>query len=211
MAHATIEQQLHDGLAELGLTATPVQITSLTRFLRLLEKWNRAFNLSGIRDPHDMAARHVLDSLTVLPYLHGISILDVGTGAGLPGLPLAVLEPRRHFTLLDSGGKKVRFVRHALGELALANVSVVQERVEAYSPADAFDTVVCRAFTSLGSFARRCGRLAASRGRLVAMKGHFPEDELAESPADWQATEVAAVTVPGLAGQRHVVVLERKE
>lgn len=211
MAHADTEEHLRSGLSELGLPVTVQQIDLLTRFLGLLEKWNRAFNLSGVRDPEDMVVRHVLDSLTALPYLHGLCVLDVGTGAGLPGLPLAVLQPRRQFTLLDSGGKKTRFVRHAVGELSLTNVTVVQTRIEEYESADAFDTVICRAFASLGAFARDCGRLVASGGRLVALKGRFPQDELAELPADWQATEVVAVTVPGLAGQRHVVVCERSE
>ena len=209
MAHAHTEDHLRAGLAELGVAPTPAQIGSLTQFLALLEKWNRAFNLSGIRDPDEMVVRHVLDSVTALPWLHGLSILDVGTGAGLPGLPLAILDPQRQFTLLDSGGKKIRFVRHAIGELALNNVSVVQQRVEDFTTPDPFDTVLCRAFASLGAFVRSSGRLVANGGRLVAMKGRFPEDELAELPADWQATDVAAASVPGLAGQRHVVVVER--
>ena len=208
-AHIEIEEQLRNGIAGLDLEVTTAQITSLTRFLRLLEKWNRAFNLSGVRDTDEMVPRHVIDSLTVMPYLAGIRILDVGTGAGLPGLPLAIMQPSRHFTLLDSGNKKIRFVRHVVGELALKNVDVVHQRIEDFGSPDAYDTVVCRAFTSLGSYARRCGRLVASAGLLVAMKGRFPDDELAELPKDWQATQVAAVAVPGLAGQRHVVVMER--
>lgn len=209
MAQAQTEDHLRAGLAELAVATTAAQITSLVQFLALLEKWNRAFNLSGVRDPDDMVARHLIDSVSVLPWLHGLSVLDVGTGAGLPGLPLAILDPQRQFTLLDSGGKKIRFVRHVIGELALNNVSVVQQRVEDFSPADPFDTVLCRAFASLGSFVRSSGRLAANGGRLVAMKGRFPGDELAELPADWQATEVAEVSVPGLAGQRHIIVVER--
>ena len=209
MAHAETEEHLRAGLVELDVPASPEQIGALTRYLGLLEKWNRAFNLSGIRDPDEMVVRHILDSLTALPSLHGLCVLDVGTGAGLPGLPLALLEPRRQFTLLDSAGKKTRFVRHVVGELSLRNVTVVQERVENFEPADPFDTVICRAFSSLGAFARDCGRLVAAGGRLVALKGRFPEDELAELPGDWQATEVVAVAVPGQAGQRHVVVCQR--
>ena len=211
MAQHALEERLREGLTELHPATTPGQISSLNHFLRLLEKWNRAFNLSGVRDTNEMVTRHLLDSLTALPYLHGISIVDVGSGAGLPGVPLAIIESRRRFTLVDSGGKKIRFLRHALGELALTNVSLVHQRVEDYSPVEAFDTVICRAFTSLSSFVRRCGRLSASGGRLVAMKGRAPADELAELPPDWQATQVIAVAVPGLAGQRHIVVLERKE
>jgi 16S rRNA (guanine527-N7)-methyltransferase len=208
-AQAELEERLAKGLPLVGLEPVPAQVAALAHFLRLLDKWNKAFNLTAVRDPLEMVSRHILDSISVLPYLHGISILDVGTGAGLPGIPLALIDPQRQFTLLDSGGKKVRFVRHAAGELAIANVSVVNERVEEYEPADAFDTVLCRAFTSVGEFVRRCGHLAGSGGRLVAMKGHFPEQELAAMPSAW-AADVAAIKVPGQAGERHVVILQRR-
>jgi 16S rRNA (guanine527-N7)-methyltransferase len=197
-AQADLEERLAKGLPLVGATPTDEQVAVLARFLRLLDKWNKAFNLTAVRDPVEMVTRHVLDSASALPYLHGISILDVGTGAGLPGFPLALLDPQRQFCLLDSG-KKVRFVRHAAGEMAIRNVSVVQARVEDYEPADPFDTVLCRAFTSIGGFARRCGHLAAKGGRLVAMKGRFPEAEL------------AGLNIPGLPVDRHIVVLRRRE
>jgi len=209
-AEAELEDRLAGGLPLVGVSPTPDQLASLGRYLRLLDKWNKAFNLTAVRDPLEMVSRHVLDSISVLPYLHGISILDVGTGAGLPGIPLALIDPKRQFSLLDSGGKKVRFVRHAVGELEIRNISVVRERVENYEPADSFDTVLCRAFTSVGDFVRRCGHLAGSGGRLVAMKGRFPEQELAGLPSVW-AAEVAAINVPGQAGERHIVVLQRRE
>jgi len=210
-AQADLEERLAEGLPLVGVTPTSGQIAALARFLRLLDKWNKAFNLTAVRDPLEMVTRHVLDSISALPYLHGISILDVGTGAGLPGLPLALIDSRRQFSLLDSGGKKVRFVRHAVGELAIENVSVIHERVEDYQPADSFDTVVCRAFTSTGDFVRRCGHLAGKGGRLVAMKGRSPEQELAGLPSGWEVVDIAAITIPGLAGERHIVVLQRRE
>lgn len=210
-AKADLEERLAEELPLIGAAPTTEQIAALARFLRLLDKWNKAFNLTAVRDPQEMIARHVLDSISAQPYLHGVSILDVGTGAGLPGIPLALVDPLRQFSLLDSGGKKVRFVRHAVGELAIGNVSVVHERVEDYEPADSFDTVLCRAFTSTGDFARRCGHLAAGGGRLVAMKGRFPEQELSSLPVGWEAVDVAAIHVPGLAGERHMVVLQRHE
>jgi len=210
-AYVPLEECLEQGLRPLGVTPANEQIVSLSSYLRLLDKWNRAFNLTAIRDLDEMVALHILDSISARPYLHGISILDVGTGAGLPGIPLAMFEPERHFYLLDSGGKKVRFVQHAVGELALGNVTVVQGRVEEYEPVVPFDTVICRAFSSIGKFVRQCGTLAGVGGRLLAMKGRFPDAELAGLPSDWEATEVAPVKIPGLAVQRHIVILQRKQ
>ena len=205
-----IEAGLREGLPQLGLEPADDLVRSLAHFLRLLERWNRAFNLTGTRDPEEMVSRHVFDSLSALPFLHGISVLDVGSGAGLPGLPLAMVEGRRQFTLLDSSGKKLRFIRHAIGELKLENVATVQVRAEDYTPADPFDTVICRAFSSLGDFARRCGRLVGGAGRLLAMKGRSPDLELQNLPEGWQATEVARLQVPGLESRRHMVVMERR-
>lgn len=210
-ADTELEECLREGLRSLGAATNADECGTLARFVGLLDKWNKAFNLTAVRDPREMISRHVLDSLAARPYLHGLSILDVGTGAGFPGLPLAVTEPRRHFVLLDSGGKKVRFVRHAVGELAVRNIEVVQARVENYAPADPFDTVICRAFSSLRGFVECCGPLVARGGRLVAMKGRLPRAELGCLPPAWALGEAVRVGVPGLAGERHIIVLERAQ
>ena len=185
------------------------QLRRLAGFLELLAKWNRAYNLTAVDDPEEMVTLHVLDSLTAMDFLHGVSVLDVGSGAGLPGIPLAIMDPVRQFTLLDSGGKKIRFLRHVLVELALGNARADEARAESYQPALPFDTVICRAFTDLRGFVQRCAGLVAADGRLVAMKGRYPEAELAAIPAGWQATAVEPVQVPGIDARRHIVVLER--
>jgi len=192
------------------VAAEPKLLRQFAQLLRLLDKWNRVFNLTAVRDPHEMVVRHILDSLSARPFLVGASILDVGTGAGFPGLPLALVEPQRHFTLLDSGGKKIRFVRHVLGELALCNVVVEHLRVEVFEPADLYDAVISRAFSSLGQFVRRCGGLVATGGCLLAMKGQYPNIELKGVPNNWQVADVVSLEVPGLTGDRHMIVLRRR-
>ncbi|MCC7256956.1 MAG: 16S rRNA (guanine(527)-N(7))-methyltransferase RsmG [Gammaproteobacteria bacterium] len=179
------------------------------RYLALLQQWNRAYNLTSITALDDMIVRHVHDSLTVQPFLAGHTVLDAGTGAGLPGIPLAIAEPSRHFTLVDSIGKKVRFLQQVITELRLGNVTAVQARLERWHPPAGFDTVVCRALGSLAEFVDACGPLAAPGGRLVAMKGRRPQAELAGVSAPWRVTALERVTVAGLDAERHIVVLER--
>jgi 16S rRNA (guanine527-N7)-methyltransferase len=195
------------GLAELGIVLDAAQRETLLAYLRLLAKWNRAFNLTAIRDPREMVPRQLLDSLSVLPQLRGRRVLDVGSGAGLPGVPLAVARPDAAFVLLDANGKKVRFLRQAVLELGLANVAPVQARVEAYRPTERVDTIVSRAFASLGDMVRASARLLAPDGRWVAMKGPGERVERRDLPAGLHVDSVA-VALPGLRADRRLVIIE---
>lgn len=204
------EELLRKYLPELGLGADERLVGALAGYLRLLDKWNQAFNLTSVRDPGEMVTRHVLDSLSARHFLKGGRVLDVGCGAGLPGIPLALVEPERSFTLLDSGLKKVRFVRQAIGELKIGNASAVQTRIEDYAPMQLFDTVTSRAFAALPDFIRGAGRLVAPGGRLLAMKGRLPTDEIEALPEGWEIEAVTAVQVPGLDAERHMIVVGRR-
>ncbi|OGI48675.1 MAG: hypothetical protein A2151_07250 [Candidatus Muproteobacteria bacterium RBG_16_65_34] len=201
-----LEKRLHEGLQAMGLELPAPARTQLIALLRLLEKWNRSYNLTAVRDPEQMVPRHLLDSLAVLPYLKGPSILDIGTGAGLPGLPLALARPDLGFTLLDSNLKKIRFVRQAVRELDIKNVEIAHARVEKFHPERKFDTLIARAFASIAALLEAAGRLCAPDGRFLAMKGVFPQAELAAIGAEYRA-EVKALVVPGLDAARHVVII----
>jgi 16S rRNA (guanine527-N7)-methyltransferase len=201
-----LEKRLQQGLQELGLTLLPPTEKKLLNFLELLEKWNKTYNLTAVRDPEQMVPRHLLDSLSVLPYLQGPRVLDIGTGAGLPGIPLALAQPDMEFTLLDSNAKKTRFATQALHELGLKNVVVVQERVEKFHPAQKFDTLIARAFASIPDMLAGSRHLCAASGRFLVMKGVFPQEELAAVTNGYRA-EVKVLTIPGLDAARHMVIL----
>lgn len=205
---AELEEAISRGAAALGQALPAAAAARLARLLLLLAKWSRAYNLTAVRRPGDMVTEHVLDALSIRPWLDGRRIADVGTGAGLPGLVLAIAEPERRFTLLDASGKKLRFVRHAAAELGLANVEVVQARVEDYAPEAGFDTVLCRAFAPLPRFVESSAHLITGHGKLLAQKGLSPDGELDALPPGW-AAESEPVTVPGLAKTRHVVSLRK--
>jgi 16S rRNA (guanine527-N7)-methyltransferase len=200
---------LSRGLERMALPADDVLVDNLLAYLTELVRWNKAYNLTAVRDPQEMVIRHLLDSYSVQPYISGARIIDVGTGAGLPGIPLALANTEQFFVLLDSNGKKVRFLQHIVGALGLQNVTPVQSRVAEYTEDSWFDTVVCRAFTSLTEFVTNSGHLVAPEGRLVAMKGKLPETEIEALPEDWSAEAVEPVAVPGLEGERHVIVIKR--
>ena len=204
-----IHGRLTSGLAGLGLALPAPAVQQLLDYVGLLSRWNRAFNLTSVRDPEQMVSRHLLDSLVALPWLRGVRIVDVGTGAGLPGIPLAVASPERRFVLLDSNGKKTRFVTQAVAELGLANVEVARARAEQYVPDTPFDCVISRAFASVGDLVQQAGHLCAPGGRILAMKGVYPMAELHDLPPGFTLTEVAPLRVPGLDSDRHMVVLER--
>ncbi|MGA9852475.1 MAG: 16S rRNA (guanine(527)-N(7))-methyltransferase RsmG [Gammaproteobacteria bacterium] len=205
MAQQDWRQLLLSGLAQLRLELPPDGPVKLLAFIELLAKWNSAYNLTAVREPAEMVNKHLLDSLAVAPFLHDRKILDAGTGAGLPGIPLAVAFPERHFTLLDSNGKKTRFVTHAATTLGLKNVEVVQVRAEDYRPEEPFDTVTSRAFASLTEFLDMTAHLCAPVGRWLAMKGEPPDNELQKLPAGFRLIAVHPIRVPGLDAQRCVV------
>jgi len=204
-----MEDLLRRGLPELGIPADEVLVTACADFLRLLAEWNEKFNLTGIRDPAAMVTLHILDSLTARPFLKGERIVDVGCGAGLPGIPLALTEPGRHFTLVDSTLKKIRFVRQAIADLKLTNAEALHTRIEDHRDEPLYDTVICRALASLPDFVRRAGRVVAPGGQLLAMKGKLPAEEIAALPKGWRVAAVTPVRVPGLDAERHLIQVTR--
>ena len=201
---------LAPGLKALGASLPEGGEAKLLRYLELLERWNQAYNLTAVRDPAEMVAKHLLDSLAVLPFVTEGPVADVGTGAGLPGIPLAVARPDLKFTLIDSNGKKTRFVTQAVAELKLGNVEVLQSRAEAHRPALPYALVLSRAFASLGDFATLAGGMAAPGGRLLAMKGAEPADELVAIPAGFRLLAIHPLKVPGLDADRCLVELEKQ-
>ena len=207
MSSERIEQSIIEGSERLNIPLPVDASRRLTNYLTLLERWNRAYNLTAVRDPAAMVVRHLLDSLSILPWLQGPNVLDVGSGAGLPGLPLAITRPDCAFCLLDSNGKRTRFLIQAVAELQLPNVSVIRSRVEDYQPATRFNSVVSRAFATLADMAANAGRLCAPDGRLLAMKGVFPDDELARLPPGYVVVGVYPLHVPHLEAERHLVHL----
>jgi 16S rRNA (guanine527-N7)-methyltransferase len=207
-AEPRLSNLLARGLAELDLHLTGAQQAALLGYIGLLAKWNRAYNLTAIRDPAVMVPRHLLDSLTVLPLLCGDRVLDVGTGAGLPGIPLAIARPDVRFTLLDANGKKIRFVRQAVLDLGLTNVTPVQSRVESYQAAEPFSCIVSRAFASLADMLGATGHLLAAEGCWVAMKGPAEGEERSALPAGFAVT-TRAVRVPGLAADHRLLAIVR--
>ncbi len=204
----SLESRLAEGLDALGIPATAAQRRGLLDYVALLAKWNRVYNLTAVRDPRQMLTRHILDSLAVLPHLQGRRVLDVGTGGGLPGIPLALLSPEREFVLLDSNSKKTRFVQQAVLELGLGNVAVVHARVEAWAPGQVFDSVVSRAFASLRDMLEMAGAFCAEDGQLLAMKGALAQEELADLPPGYALAAIHRLQVPGLEDeQRHLACL----
>lgn len=197
------------GTRELGLALDDSQAERLLALVALVGEWNAKFNLTAIRDPMDMVRKHLLDSLTVQPWVRGPFVTDCGTGAGFPGLPLAIANPDLRFTLIDSTQKKIRFVEHAAKELGLANVTAVAVRAESYEPAQRSQSVVSRALAAVPLFVQQAGHLCAKQGRLLAMKGRDPAEELAKLPPGWRVASVEKLRVPGLPDERHLVVLER--
>ena len=206
-ARAALQTRLEQGIAALGLALPAAAVERLLDYQALLERWNATYNLTAVRDPVEMVTRHLLDSLAILPYVQGGTLADLGTGPGLPGLVLAIAAPGRQILLVDSNGKKVRFLREAIRALKLDGVRAVQSRVEDVE--GTFDCITARAFANLADMLGWGGHLLAPGGRWLAMKGKVPDDELPGVPPGFAVRGIHALVVPGLAAERSLVVLGR--
>lgn len=204
-----IATRLAVGVEALGVALEPAQQHALLALMAELVEWNGRFNLTAITEPAEIVDKHLLDSLAVLPRLRGMRIADIGSGAGFPGLPLAIANPGRRYTLVESTGKKAGFLRHVVAALALENVEVFHGRAEALKPRPAFDGAISRALGSVVELVRVAGHLPGRDGRLYAMKGRTPEEELKALPAGWKVLKVHPLRVPGLAAERCLVELAR--
>lgn len=201
-------QRLDAGVRALDVKVPKAARAQLIDYLRELTTWNATYNLTAVRDPLAMVTRHVLDSLAILPFVSGANLADVGSGAGLPGVVLAIARPKLDVVMIESSRKKAAFLRHVRRRLELTNITVIQQRVEKYTPDTRFDIVTCRAFASATDTARLAGHLIAPGGRVLLMKGRDPAAELAELPLDFQAVDTVTLDVPGLDAERHLAILE---
>lgn len=205
----TIEDQLARGIAALGVDLPAAAQARLLQFAALLAKWNRVYNLTALREDAQVASHHLLDSLAVLPHLDATRLVDVGSGGGLPGIPLAIARPQCEIALVETSHKKATFLQQARIELDLANVSVVNERVEQWQSEAVYDAVISRAFSDIADFVRLTAHLVGEGGRWYAMKGVLPHDEIARMPAGFRVARVIPLEVPGLHAARHLIVIER--
>jgi 16S rRNA (guanine527-N7)-methyltransferase len=200
------QQQLALGIETLGLNCSSSQIDQLLAYLEMLQRWNKAYNLTAIRDPLQMVRLHLLDSLAIHPYIQrGHKIIDVGTGPGLPGIPLAILNPDIKFTLLDSNGKKTRFLFQAINDLGLKNAKEINHRVESYQPTQPFDIVLSRAFSSISDMLTQCDHLVSDSGCFLAMKGKKPDSELSKITKNYKVVDLSEVNVPQVDSERHLI------
>jgi 16S rRNA (guanine527-N7)-methyltransferase len=203
----TPKEQLAQGIDRLNLVLPSDALQRLLNYVSLLSKWNRVYNLTAIREPARIVTHHLLDSLAVLPYVNADTIADIGSGAGLPGIPLAVAKPNTNVVLVESNHKKSAFLRQAMTELQLTNVEVVTERVERWRPSFAVRAVISRAFTDLAGFAEIAGHLCLGDGVLLAMKGLYPDEEIEQLPPEVRLERVERIDVPGMRAVRHLVIM----
>lgn len=202
-------ERLKQLVAKTSLQLTDLQLQQLVTYVQLLDKWNSAYNLTSVRDPQEMLVKHILDSIVVAPHLHGGSIIDVGTGPGLPGVPLAICCPDKSFTLLDSLGKRIRFLNQVKIQLKLNNIQPLQSRVEDHQPVAGYDSVVSRAFASMTDMVTWCRHLPGENGQFLAMKGAQVQEEIAALPDFVKVVDTIELQVPELVGQRYLVRLQR--
>lgn len=204
----SLSQNLADLINKTDLNITDAQQLQLVELVEMLNKWNKAYNLTSVRNPQEMLVKHIMDSVVVSPYLQGNSFIDVGTGPGLPGLPLAIINPDKQFVLLDSLGKRIRFIRQVIAKLQLKNVVAVQSRVEDYQPETGFDGVLSRAFASLKDMVQWCHHLPSSDGYFYALKGQLNREEFSDIDELCHVVEKYKLFIPGLEAERHLVVLK---
>ncbi len=206
----TLTSSLQDLIAKTSLQVSEQQVQLLIQYVELLHKWNKAYNLTSVREPQVMLIKHIMDSLMVGEVLQGENFIDVGTGPGLPGIPLAILYPERNFVLLDSLGKRITFLRQVVFQLKLTNVQPVKSRVEEYHVENSFDGVLSRAFSSLNDMVSWCSHLVSQEhGQFFALKGQYPADELANLPENIALVSSHEIVVPELVGERHVLILKK--
>ncbi len=200
---------LTTALKQNNMELTAAEQEQLIAYLNLMVKWNKVFNLTNIIEPKEMVYLHLIDSLAVQPFLHGSRMLDVGTGAGLPGIPLAILNPEQHWALLDKNGKKTRFLTQAAAELGLKNIEVINSRSEDFHTASCFDSILSRALGTMRMFAETTEHLLCPNGKLIAMKGKYPHDELNDLPAAFRVEDITRLEIKGIDIERHIVRVER--
>lgn len=207
-----LTSKLQSLLAKTSLQVSETQVQLLIQYVELLHKWNKAYNLTSVRDPQEMLIKHIMDSLMVGEVLQGETFIDVGTGPGLPGIPLAILYPERKFVLLDSLGKRITFLRQVVFQLKLTNVEPIKYRVEEYQGETPFDGVLSRAFSSLNDMVSWCSHLITNKhGQFFALKGQYPADELADLPENITLVSSHKIKVPELIGERHVLILKKTD
>lgn len=205
-----MQKLLTQALKENNLVVTDLALQQLTNYLDLLQRWNKVFNLTAITAPREMVYLHIIDSLAVQPFLNGKRFLDVGSGAGLPGIPLAIVNPDQHWVLLDKNNKKTRFLTQACAELRLTNVEVVQARCEDFQPSQCFDSILSRAFGTLRLFTESTMHLLCEQGLFIAMKGKYPQDEINELSTQFLLQKTAQLDIKGMSIERHIICLSKK-
>ncbi|MFC3094172.1 16S rRNA (guanine(527)-N(7))-methyltransferase RsmG [Alteromonas sediminis] len=204
-----LESQLKQAASQFDFGISETQQAKLIDYVCMIHKWNKAYNLTSVREPEAMLTKHIVDSVAVMPYLQGSRFIDVGTGPGLPGIPLAIMMPHAQFTLLDSLGKRVRFMKQCAHEMKIENIFPIQSRVEDHCPEKVYDGVLSRAFASLKDMLHWCEHLVDSKGAFFALKGQLPSEELAQIPGHFTVETAETLLVPGLEGQRHLVVIKK--